>query len=309
MYRNIMKIALLGAGAVGLSIAARLSSLADVHAVSRPRHADAVTRLGLRLTGLWGDATYFFPCTTDLPDEDFDYILITSKATQTREICEQFKDRFRNAAVVSIQNGIGNEEIIREYTSNVIGGMIITGFEWRGDADIHVSVIGGDAQFGLFPEGCDNRVTALAGLFEQAGITAMATRSIRSAIWGKTIYNAALNPLGAVMGVPYGALLNPYAWEMITDIVHEAYAVAGAQGVTLEHPAAGGYLDYLHDVQIPATASHRSSMHQALLAGKRTEIAFINGALVAKGRSHGISTPANECITRLIRFRETIGDS
>ncbi len=303
-----MKIALLGAGAVGLSIAARLSTLSDVHAVSRLRHADAVTRLGLRLTGLWGDGTYFFPCTTDLPDNEFDYILITSKATQTREVCEQFKDRFGDAAVVSIQNGIGNEEIIREYTGNVIGGMIITGFEWRGDADINVSVIGGDAQFGLFPDGCDDRVTTLAKLFEQAGIGAMATHSIRSAVWGKTIYNAALNPLGAVMKVPYGALKNPYAWEMITDIVQEAYTVAHAEGITLEHSGAAEYLDYLHDVQIPATADHRSSMYQALSAGKRTEIAFINGALVAKGTSHGIPTPVNECITRLIRFRETLGD-
>lgn len=304
-----MKIAVLGAGAVGLSIAARLSSLADVHAVSRPRHADAVTRLGLRLTGLWGDATYFFPCTTDLPDDEYEYILITSKATQTREICEQFKDRFGNAAVVSIQNGIGNEEIIREYTGNVIGGMIITGFEWRGDADIHISVIGGDAQFGLFPDGCDERVTSLAGLFEQAGIVAAVTDSIRTAIWGKTIYNAALNPLGALMGVPYGALLNTYAWEVITDIVREAYAVADAEGIVLEHSTADAYLDYLHDVQIPATASHRSSMYQALSAGKRTEIAFMNGALAAKGDAHGILTPANVFITRLIRFRETLGDS
>ncbi len=304
-----MKIAVLGAGAVGLSIAARLSSLAEVHAVSRPRHADAVTRLGLRLTGLWGDGTCFFPCTTDLPDDEYDYILITSKATQTREICEQFGGRFGNAAVVSIQNGIGNEEIISEYTPNVIGGMIITGFEWRGDADINVSVIGGDAQFGLFPGGCNDRVTSLVSLLEKAGIVAIATDTIRSAIWGKTIYNAALNPLGAVMGVPYGALLNPYAWEVITDIVQEAYAVAGAEGVALEHPDADSYLNYLHDVQIPATASHRSSMYQALSARKRTEIDFMNGALVTKGKAHGIPTPANAFITRLIRFRESLGDS
>ena len=304
-----MKIAVLGAGAVGLSIAARLSSLAEVHAVSRPQHADTITRLGLRLTGLWGDGTYFFPCTTDLPEAEYDYIFITSKATQTRDICEQFGGRFGNAAVVSIQNGIGNEEIISEYTNNVIGAMIITGFEWRGDADIHISVIGGDAQFGLFPGGCDERVTTLAGLFEEAGIVATATDSIRSAIWGKTIYNAALNPLGAVMRVPYGTLLNPYAWEVITDIVQEAYAVAGAEGITLEHPEADEYLDYLHTVQIPATFSHYSSMHQALSAGKRTEISFMNGALVTKGAAHSIPTPANVFITRLIRFRETMGDS
>jgi len=304
-----MKIGVLGAGAVGLSIAARLSPRADVHAVERSRHADAVTRLGLRLTGLWGDGTYSFPCTTDLPEGEYDYLLITSKATQTRDICETFGDRFGDAAVVSIQNGIGNEEIISEYTDNVIGAMIITGFEWRGDADISVSVIGGDAQFGLFPDGCDERVETLVRLFEDAGIVARSTPAIRSAIWGKTIYNAALNPLGAVMGVPYGALLNTYAWGVITDIVKEAYAVADAEGIALEQPTADRYLEYLRDVQVPATFAHHSSMYQALSIGQRTEIDVINGALVTKGAAHGVPTPVNEVITRLIRFRETMGDS
>ena len=56
---------------------------------------------------------------------------------------------------MSLQNGIGNEEIIREYTNHVIGAMIITGFEWREDNAVHVSVDGGETVFGRFPEGCD----------------------------------------------------------------------------------------------------------------------------------------------------------
>ncbi|HDQ08109.1 MAG TPA: ketopantoate reductase family protein [Methanoculleus sp.] len=301
-----MKIAVLGAGAVGLSIAARLSTLCDVYAVARQRHVSAIERGGLRLTGLWGDDLYHFPCGPDLPTDDYDYILITSKSIATRSICEEFGERFGDAEVVSIQNGIGNEEIIREFTPHVIGGMIITGFEWRGDADVHVSVIGGTANFGRFPEGMDEPVRRLAALFEEAGMGAEANPLIRSALWGKTLYNAALNPLGAIMNVPYGSLKEEHAWQIIQQVVKEGFAAATADGVTLEWKTAEEYLGHLADIQIPATAQHRSSMLQDISAGRVTEIDFINGAIVRIGKAHIIPMTVNTVICDLIHFRESM---
>ncbi len=301
-----MKIAVLGAGAVGLSIAARLSTLCDVYAVARQRHVSAIERGGLRLTGLWGDDLYDLPCGTDLPAADYDYILITSKSLATRSICEEFGDRFGGAEVVSIQNGIGNEEIIREFTAHVIGGMIITGFEWRGDADVHVSVIGGTANFGRFPDGVDEPVRRLAALFEEAGIGAEAHPEIRTALWGKTLYNAALNPLGAIMNVPYGSLTDPHAWHVIRQIVEEGFAAACADGVTLEWETAEDYLEHLAEHLIPATAQHRSSMLQDISAGRITEIDFINGAIERIGAAHNIPTTVNTVICDLIHFRESV---
>ncbi|MBT8507069.1 2-dehydropantoate 2-reductase [Methanomicrobiaceae archaeon CYW5] len=300
-----MRIAVLGAGAVGLSIAARLSTACDVYAVARPRHIAAIERGALRLTGLWGDELYTFPCGTDLPADDYDYILITSKSLATRSICEEFGGRFGDAEVVSIQNGIGNEEIIHEYTPNVIGGMIITGFEWRGDADVHVSVIGGNANFGRFPDGEDEPVCRLVSLFEEVGIGAESHPSIRTALWGKTLYNAALNPLGAIMNVPYGALKEPHAWHIIEQVVTEGFAAASADGVMLEWASPEEYLEYLANIQIPATAQHRSSMLQDITAGRITEIDFINGAIVRIGERYGIDTTVNNLICDLIHFRES----
>jgi 2-dehydropantoate 2-reductase len=303
-----MKIVVLGAGAVGLTIAAKLSRVADVHAVARKRHADAVQERGFLMTGIWGEDAYRFSCSEDLPDawRDADYYIVAAKSTGTEAICRQFADVIGGREVVSLQNGIGNEEIIARFTDRVIGGMIITGFEWRGDASVHVSVEAAPVKLGRFPSGTDAAVEDLAALMRKAGIRAEATGSIRTDIWSKTLYNCALNPLGAVMNVPYGALTNPHAWTIVTMIVREACRVAEAEAVSLPWETPEAYLEYLRTEQLPATAAHHSSMLQDLALGRKTEIDFLNGAVAALAQKHGIEAPYNTCIVELIRFRERL---
>jgi len=303
-----MKIVVLGAGAVGLTIAAKLSCIADVHAVARMRHVDAVQERGFLMTGIWGEGTYRFSCSEDLPEtwQDADYYIITAKSTGTEGICRQFTDAIRGREVVSLQNGIGNEEIIARFTDRVIGGMIITGFEWRGDASVHVSVEAAPMKLGRFPSGMDDAVEGLAALMRETGIRVEATGGIRTDIWGKTLYNCALNPLGALMNVPYGALTDPHAWAIVTAIVREAFCVAEAEGVLLPWETAETYLEYLRTTQLPATAAHHSSMLQDITGGRKTEIDFLNGAVAEIAERHGIDVPYNSCITELIRFRERI---
>jgi 2-dehydropantoate 2-reductase len=302
-----VKIAVLGAGAVGLSVAAKLSRHCDVHAVCRPEHANVIRERGFVMTGIWGDGTYRFSAGEELPPgAEFDYYIITAKSIATRTICEQFAGAVAGQEVVSLQNGIGNEEIIAGFTDRVIGGMTITGFEWRGDGAVHVSVEAGPTKLGRFPEGTDPAVAALAALFNRAGINTEATDVIRSDLWGKTIYNCSLNPLGAIMDVSYGKLADPAAWRIIEEIVSEAFSVCTAEGVRLPWETAAGYLGHLRDLQLPATAQHHSSMLQDVSRGRKTEIDFLNGAVVTKGREHGIATPVNRTISNLIRFRESL---
>jgi 2-dehydropantoate 2-reductase len=229
-----MRIAVLGAGAVGLSIAARLSQVADVVAVTRERYAAAVRQDGFRMTGRWGDGVFDFAVTTRLdPDEEFDYVIVTAKSVDTTAVCREFAPVLSRAEVVSLQNGIGNEEIIADYADRVIGGMIITGFEWRSSNAVHVSVEGGPMKLGRFPAGMDRAVGVLVDLVRKTGIPVEGTASIRTEIWGKTTYNCALNPLGALMNVPYGRLAEPHAWAIIEAIVTEVFAVARAEEVAL----------------------------------------------------------------------------
>jgi 2-dehydropantoate 2-reductase len=302
-----MKILILGAGAVGLSLAAKLSAVADVHAVCRRKHADEIAAHGLRLTGIWGEGAFRFSAAENVPkDASYDYIFISAKSLDTEAICSTFAPVIDGHEVVSLQNGIGNEEIIARITDNVIGGTIITGFEWRGTAGVHVTVEAGPVKLGRFPDGLDAPVERLVGLLQRAGIRAEGSPHIRADLWAKTIYNCALNPLGAVMDVPYGKLGDPASWRIIEGIVREAFAVVDAEGVRLPWNDAASYLEYLRTFQLPATASHHSSMLQDITRGRKTEIDFLNGAIVERAKKHGVPAPVNATIADLIRFRETL---
>jgi len=302
-----MNVLILGAGAVGLSIAAKLSSVCNVHAVCRERHAEKIHSDGFKMTGIWGESTYSFSCSADIPeDNEFDYIFIASKSTATESICEQFKDSIKGHEVISMQNGLGNEEIISKYTDSVIGGTIITGFEWKGDATINVSVESGPMNLGRFPSGMDESVIRLAELVREAGISVETTENIKTSIWSKVLYNSALNPLGAVMGVPYGKLSNSHSWSIIRNIVEEAFQVVESEKVPLPWNKAEEYLEYLHDVQIPNTANHHSSMLQDLSSRRRTEIDFLNGAIVRMAEELGVEAAFNSFISEQIRFMEDL---
>jgi 2-dehydropantoate 2-reductase len=302
-----MKILILGAGAVGLSVAAKLSVVTEVHAVCRKSSADAIAARGFTLTGIWGEGTFRFSASDSAPrDSRYDYIIISSKSQDTETICRQFASLLADTETVSLQNGIGNEEIISGFTNRVIGGMIITGFEWRDDAAVHVSVEAGPMMLGRFPAGLDEPVEQLAGILQKAGIRVGTSGSIRTELWGKTLYNCALNPLGAIMGIPYGKLSHPASWRIIDNIVHEVFRVVAAEGVQLPWADAGEYLTYLKEVQLPATALHHSSMLQDISRGRKTEIDFLNGAVVTKAGRHGIPVPYNSAIADLIRFRESL---
>ncbi len=323
-----MKVLVLGAGAVGLTVAAKLSKICDVHAVCREQHAALIRNEGFRMTGIWGEGRFTFSCGESAPEESkFDYVVITAKSIDTASICEQFAGLLADSEVASLQNGIGNEEIIAQYARRVIGGTIITGFEWRVTAEVRVTVSSypedreavegflaelrvtveaGPIRLGRFPDGLDPAVLTLVDLFGQAGMRAEGSEHIRADIWSKTLYNCALNPIGAIAEVPYGELAHPAAWRIIEGIVREAFEVVHAEGVHLPWSDADAYLHYLRTYQLPATASHHSSMLQDIQRGRRTEIEFLNGAVAARARGRKMDAPVNAVIADLIRFKETV---
>ena len=282
MGNSSMKLLVLGAGAVGLSLAARLSPFCEVHALCRAQHAAAIAQQGF---------------------QRFDYCLVTAKSQQTRALCEQYHQVLEDAEVVSLQNGIGNEEILAEYSKRVIGGTIITGFEWRGPAQVHVTVEAGPIRLGRFPSGLDSGVERLVELFRLAGLSVQASEFIRTDLWAKTLYNCALNPLGAILDVPYGRLADRHSWMLIQRVIDEAFEVCRVKGIPLRWESAADYLQYLETVQLPATADHHSSMLQDIQKGRETEIDFLNGAIVRLGEQQGIATPINQALVELIRFK------
>jgi len=137
-----------------------------------------------------------------------------------------------------------------------------------------------------------------------AGIPAESSETIVAELWAKLLYSAALNPLGALLGLSYGALAADADTRTIMDaVIEEAFAVAWADGVTLRWGAAEDYREEFYRRLVPATAAHRSSMLQDLERGRPTEIEAINGWVAARAAAHGVPAPVNATLTRLLRAR------
>jgi len=135
----------------------------------------------------------------------------------------------------------------------------------------------------------------------RAGIPTGATDNILGQLWAKVAYNAALNPLGALLSVPYGILSGiPQTRHLMDEVIREAYAVARAAGVGMPIPSADEYIDHFYGELVPPTAAHRSSMLQDIEAGRKTEIAALNGALARIGAERAVACPVNRALTLLV---------
>ncbi len=301
-----VRILILGAGAVGLPLAVKLSRVADVVAVTREPYASIISSQGLLISGAWGTETGRFRCVSEVTDDkNFDYILITSKSQDTAGICQQYQGLIGTGEVVSFQNGIGNEETILQYSDRVIGGVVMTGFVRAGDREVRVTANAGAMQIGRFPDGFDAGVQGLADLMTCAGIPVETAEHIKGKLWSKNLINCSLNPLSAITGSTYGKLKEPDSWHIIDQIAREIFAVVKSEGISLQWGDPDAFLGYLYGALIPVMAGHSSSMLQDILHGHKTEIDYLNGAVVAAGKRLGVATPYNACISDIIRFKES----
>lgn len=318
----MLRFLIAGCGALGSAFGGMLKRAGhEVALLGRSRaHMDAVRRGGLRIEGLWGEHTVAGFRVLEGPEEvsPVDCCLVTTKAFDTEEIVGQVAPRLGASRVASLQNGLGNVEAVAAAVGEerTIGGMVIIGFEIPSPGAVRVTVYGGEVLFGRPRLGRrsataeqarrepDEEVGALVEAIASAGIPCRATGNIEGAIWGKVLYNCALNALGAVLGVPYGELASPHVWALIERVVVEAFAVAAAEGVRLPWEGPPDYLRHLSETQLPATARHRSSMLQDIERGRRTEIDHMNGAVARLGDRHGVEAPVNAHLASLVRFLE-----
>ena len=149
------------------------------------------------------------------------------------------------------------------------------------------------------------RIRPIVDDLDAAGIPTAICADIETQLWGKVLYNCALNALGAVLNVSYGFLAEvAEIREAMRAILDEVFAVAAAKGVRLASGSAQEYFDRLMGVLLPPTAGHHSSMLQDIRAGRPTEIDSLNGAICRYGREYGVATPANDLIMALIKGLE-----
>ena len=303
-----------GAGALGSVLGGLLAADGwPVTLLGRGAHLDAVARDGLHLDGLYGSHHVRTLRAVDdvaLAGGPFATILLTVKAWDTDAMARAVAPHLApDGVLVCMQNGLGNVERAAAVVGErrVLGARVIFGSEVEAPGRVRVTVHAAPTLVGSpDPDDAVRQAAAerLAAALAVAGVPSQPTRALRAELWAKVLYNAALNPLGALLGVPYGWLADdPDTRAAMDAVLEEAFAVARADGVALPWPDAAAYRDLFYGRLVPSTAGHRSSMLQDLERGRPTEIDAINGFVVGRGAALAVPTPVNATLTRLIRAR------
>jgi 2-dehydropantoate 2-reductase len=300
-----MRICVIGCGAVGSLFAAHLARAGEAEVWAYDvwkEQVEAIQRNGLRISGA-ADFVAKLNATSiarELPR--CDYGIVATKAIHTRSAIEQTAHIFDdNSAVCSVQNGVGNEEIIAEKVKFVIRGTTFPA--GHPIAPGHVGFdIRGDTWIGPFePTNTPmSKVRELAGLITRSGMTTIALEDARGAQWTKLIFNASTNPVGALTLLHHGAAtrFGPTG-HLFNELILEGEAVARKLGIQLH-----GDPRQLVQKGASAPGKHRASMLQDVIAKRQTEVDFMNGAIVQWGEKTGVPTPLNKALWQLIKGLE-----
>jgi 2-dehydropantoate 2-reductase len=294
-----------GCGAVGSLFAAHLARAGEAEVWAYDvwkEHVDAIRANGLRLSGA-ADFTARLNATTNAAKiPRCDYGIVATKAIHTANAIAHTARVFDDqSAVCSVQNGVGNEEIIAEHVNLVIRGTTFPAGHPIAPGHIGYD-IKGDTWIGPFEPTATpmDRVQELAELITRSGMNTIALKDARGAQWTKLIFNASTNPVGALTLLHHGAATRFAATgQLFNDLISEGEAVAKRLGIELH-----GDPRQLVQKGANAPGKHRASMLQDVMAKRPTEVDFMNGAIVQWGEKCGVPTPLNKALWELIKGLE-----
>jgi 2-dehydropantoate 2-reductase len=299
-----VRIGVIGCGAVGSLFAAHLAQLDDVEVWAYDlarEHVDAINEHGLKLSGV-GDLVGQLRATTDaaeLPACDLGIVAV--KSMHTDAAMASTAHAFEDGAVCSVQNGIGNEELIAKHVDRVIRGTTFPAGHVIAPGHVGWDTAG-DTWIGPFepsPAPLD-AVERLAEALTRSGMPTQALEDARGAQWTKAIFNAATNPVGALTGLAHGEICDfEPTRRLITGLSDECKTVAAALGIELDHDP-----EDMVDHAARVAHDHKASMTQDVLAHRQTEIDFLNGAIVERGGETGVPVPLNRAIWALVKALE-----
>ena len=301
-----MKIVIVGPGAMGSLLAAFLiKSKAEVwlfdHNKERSRE---ITQSGIKIEGVSGNWQVSPKVSTDTNDiQSADLLVICVKSYDTKQAISAIKPLIKeDSAVLTLQNGIGNIEVISE----AIGGeRVIAGVTNLGATFIkpgHIRHAGkGETAIGRIDGKMTVKMRSIRQIFNKAGIETKISRDIKSLIWSKLIVNSGINALSAIVRLNNGRLTE-FEWtkDIMRETVTEAIRIVKRKRIKLL------FDDPLAKVEAvaEATGPNTSSMLQDILRKKRTEIDFINGVIVRQGQELDIPVPVNQVLVNLIKTIE-----
>lgn len=301
-----MRIVIVGPGAMGCLFAALLSKTKeDIWILDRDKERSArINRQGIGVEGVSGSWKVAVKAASDAKEiGGADLVIVCVKSYDTKEAILGAKPLIGdNTKVLTLQNGIGNIEIIGEIAGadKVIGGVTNEGATLL-DAGRVRHAGRGDTVIGRIDGRIPVELRSIREIFNKAGIKAKISRDIKGLLWSKLIINAGINALTAITRLNNGRLIEfEGAREILRDAVTEAVRIAKRKRIRLI------YDDPLAKVEAvcEATSPNVSSMLQDVLRKKRTEIDFINGVIVRQGRELGIPVPVNLILVNLVKTIE-----
>jgi 2-dehydropantoate 2-reductase len=302
-----MKISIIGSGAMGSLFGGKLSLAGHevvLYDVDR-EHVGKIVRDGLAIEdAATGAVITAHPSASADPRavEGSGALVFFVKSTATEAVASQF-GAFAGKGMIALtlQNGLGNEEIIRRWFGNekTAAGVTSQGATFLGPGRIRHA--GKGPTHVAMADGKNEKLASLADALGRAGFETHVERDVAALVWSKLVINVGINALTAITGQPNGKLLESEELKaLMAELVAEAVAVAKSRGIriTYEDPLATVY-----DVA-GKTGANRSSMLQDFDKGRETEIDFMNGAIVREAAAQGLGAPVNATITRLVKAME-----
>ncbi len=296
-----MRIAIVGPGAVGTLLAyhLHLAGIRPTVVYRREAYREAILKQGGLLLEKDGE-NHLIPVDHYMDGEAseaaYDVVIIAVKSYDTREAAEEAARLVtRNGLVVSVQNGLGNLDVIKEALSSratAVQGVLSYGATLLRPG---YARYGGCGRVVLSAEAAD-----LGEALEKGGMRVKLVEDTTPYVWEKLLINAGINPVTALTRAPNRVIIeDPDARDLAVKAVLEGKAVAEKLGVKLPHDPVESMLRVAK-----LTGSNYSSMLQDILRGRRTEVDWINGAIVKLGSKLGVPTPVNEALTMLVRCLE-----
>ncbi len=294
------RVCVAGAGTIGSLLAGHLSRVADVSVLTRrDEHAAALEADGLRVSG----RSHFVARVSASADPaalDADLVILACKGSDVAPLAARLAGHFEGATMMTVQNGLGAEEIVAAAGRWPILSSV-TFMSGTRHADTHVEYILDTATWiGPYRDTTPADARAVATLIESSGLKAEAFDDLRPAQWSKLVFNATVNTVAALTGLPHDRnFAEGPVGELVRGLVDEGKATAAAAGVELwEDP---------WEMNVLATRrghAHRPSMLEDVEAGRPTEIELITGSLVREADRHGVPVPLHRTMYTLVKAKE-----
>jgi 2-dehydropantoate 2-reductase len=287
-----MKIIILGAGAIGSVYGALLSRKYDVLLIGRKAHVDKINQEGLNIE--WkAEQVFQIKAKETIEQEDITdntLIILTTKVYDSREAIEKIKDKLKeDTTILCLQNGLGSEDIVKEIVPNkVIRGLTNSAATFVEPGKVFLDV--------LEPIFVDNE--EIVKIFDKTKIPTVYETNMQKEIWRKAIINSIVNPLTALMKIKNKELCKPEFREIEKMMHNECITCAEKEGFIFKKNVLSLILELIKE------SENKSSMLQDIENNRKTEIDFINGAIVKVGEKHKIEVPMNKIITELIKAKE-----